>query len=1165
MLEIKNICKQYNTGGFVQCALDDVSLNLRDNEFVSILGPSGSGKTTLLNIIGGLDKYDSGDIIINNVSTKNYKDRDWDSYRAHSVGFIFQSYNLIPHQTILRNVEIALRISNVPSKERKQRAKEALEKVGLGKHINKKPNQLSGGQMQRVAIARALVNNPKIILADEPTGALDTKTSVQVMELLKEVAKDRLVVMVTHNPELAYEYSTRIVELRDGVLQSDSNPYVVEKDANVKVSTRNFGKVGMSLPTSMRLSCSNLWSKIKRTTLVAVAGSIGIIGISLIMSISNGANDYIQSMEEQTLSEYPLTIQKATMDMSSMAGLAGSIAGGENDDKIHEQQVISSLFGTRAENNLSAFKAHLDSGKTSINDYVNAIEYGYGLVPYIYYVENDKARQVSPDNIIDSAGLTTLASLFAGQTTTFNSLPADDSLYKTKYDVVEGRWPESPNELVVILGPGNTISDLALYNMGLKDYNKLDAMIESFNQNTTENQLEIGNPEAFPFKDVIGKEFNLVNAYKMYNYDEQLGCWVKISAEAEVQAMAKQGSKLTIVGVARPNAENDSPTITPAIYYTSDLVVELIEDAQGSQIVKEQLNDMEINIFTGKRFDDKDTEFDMSKLFNFDETAFDEVFAVDPESIEMDMSGFNSINIGNFNIGNYINKDIIKDLVGTITEDTIRDLFENVTVDITQEKLNALFTDLYKDFLDSTNNAHNMNVDNMGPAISRYLRTDRAKEIIKNVILGSMENAEESILSSSEFTSQAAKFVVAYLNYTAANGLDPSDQANVQAFAQTGEAQAIISAMSNAAADAITEMLASSEVAEKMITGLAEDYDLWAAENNEPVAKEIAEKFLEYLGTERAMEIIMEHAELMIDMEQLRENLDQVATDVGKEVSSIINSTLSSAVKHLGSQLGYQIENAIVTAMTSYMENLKNSFDFSTESLMDVVDANMSAESIQEMLSNVFAGASQTAKSNLKTLGYADLNDPETITFYPKDFEAKEGVIQILNDYNEMMKEEDEEKVVKYTDMVGSLMTSVTDIIDIIGYVLIAFVSVSLIVSSIMIGVITYISVLERKKEIGILRAMGASKRNITQVFNCETIITGFLAGLIGVVMTWLILIPANAILQYVTGAPNLHGFLPVDTAVLLVLLSMTLTTIGGLLPSKSAAKQDPVIALRAE
>ena len=1170
MLEIKNICKQYKTGGFIQHALKDVSLNLRDNEFVSILGPSGSGKTTLLNIIGGLDQYDSGDIIINNVSTKHYKDRDWDSYRAHSVGFIFQSYNLIPHQTILRNVEIALRISNVPSKERKLRAKEALEKVGLGQHINKKPNQLSGGQMQRVAIARALVNNPKIILADEPTGALDTKTSVQVMELLKEVAKDRLVVMVTHNPELAHEYSTRIVELRDGVLQSDSNPYVVEKDVNAKVSSRNFGKVGMSLPTSMRLSCSNLWSKIKRTTLVAVAGSIGIIGISLIMSISNGANAYIQSMEEQTLSEYPLTVQKATMDMSSMLGAAGSLASSleneDHNDKIREQQIISGLFGTRQENDLAGFKSYLDGGTTPIYDYVNAIEYGYGLVPYIYYVnENGTARQVSPDNIIDSAGLTSLASMFAGQTTTFNSLPADESLYKTKYDVVEGRWPESPDELVVILGPGNTISDLALYNMGLKDYTKLDAMIESFNKGLTDNQLELGEPEAWPFADVIGKEFNLVNAHKMYNYDEQLGCWVKISAEEEVQAIAKQGDKLTIVGVARPNAENDSPTITPAIYYTSDLVYELIEDAQNSKIVKEQLNNMNLNIFTGKDFDDTDTEFDMSKLFNFDENAFDDVFAFDAGSVEMDMSGFNSINIGNFNIGNYINQNTIKELMGTITEDSIRELFEGVTVDITQEKLNALFADLYKDFLDSTGNAHNMNIENMGPAVSKYLRTDRANAIIKSTIEAHMQNAKDAILASGDFTSQASRFITAYINWTAANDLNPADQSNVQVFLQTGEAQAIIDAMAEAAEAAILEMLASSEVSEDMIARLAEDYDLWATENNEPIAKEIAAKFLEYLGTDRAMDIIMEHAKLMIDVEQLQENFDQVASDVGKEISSIINSTLSSAVKHLGSQLAYQIENAIVTAMTSYMENLKNSFDFSTESLMDVVDANMSAESIQEVLTNMFTGAQQTAKSNLKTLGYADIGDPETITFYPKDFEAKEGVVQILDSYNEAMKEINEEKIVRYTDMVGSLMTSVTDIIDIIGYVLIAFVSVSLIVSSIMIGVITYISVLERRKEIGILRAMGASKRNITQVFNCETIITGFLAGLIGVIMTWIILIPANYILQQLTGQPELHGFLPMDTAVLLVLLSMTLTTIGGLLPSKSAAKQDPVIALRAE
>ena len=1170
MLEIKNICKQYKTGSFIQTALNDVSLNLRDNEFVSILGPSGSGKTTLLNIIGGLDQYDSGDIVINHISTKNYKDKDWDSYRSHSIGFIFQSYNLIPHQTLLKNVELSLTISNVPSKQRRQRAIDALEKVGLKDHINKKPNQLSGGQMQRVAIARALVNNPSIILADEPTGALDSKTSVQIMELLKEVAKDRLVVMVTHNPELAMEYSTRIVELRDGVLCSDSNPFVIGEDERVPTESKNFGKVGMSLFTSMKLSFNNLLSKFKRTALVSVAGSIGIIGISLIMSISNGANDYIQSMEEQTLSEYPLTIQKATMDMSSMMGAAGSLASSleneEHNDKIREQQVISGLFGTRQENNLAGFKTHLESGNVNIGEYVNAIEYGYGLVPYIYHIGNNgKARQVSPDNIIDSAGLTSLASMFAGQTTTFNSLPADESLYKTKYDIVEGKWPENTNELVIILGPGNTISDLALYNLGLKDYTKLDAMIESFNKGSTDNQLELGNPEVWDFKEVIGKEFKLVDAYKMYSYDEQLGCWVKITAEDEVQNIAKQGTQLTVVGVARPNAENDSPTITPAIYYTSNLVYDLIDNAQGSAIVKEQLKDMDTNIFTGKKFNDTDTEFDMSKLFNFDENAFNDIFAFEADSVEMDMSGFNSINIGNFNISDYISPDIIKDMVGTITEDTIRALFADVTVDITQEKLNALFSDLYKDFLESTGNAHNMNVENMGPAISRYLRTDRATGIIKNTIMESVENAQDVIFQSSEFRAQAARFVTVYINYTTANKLDPSDQSNIDAFVQTAEAQAIISSMSEAAANAVIAMISSSEVSEKLIINLSEDYDLWAAENNEPIAKEIAAKFLEYLGTENAMDIIMKHAEIMIDMEQLRTNLENVAADVGQEVSSIINSSLSSAVKHLGSQLAWQIENAIVTAMTSYMENLKNSFDFSTDSLMEVVDANMSAESIKEVLSNLFSGAQQTAKSNLKSLGYANIDDPETITFYPKDFESKEGVLAILDAYNDEMRELDESKVVKYTDMVGSLMSSVTDIIDIIGYVLIAFVSVSLVVSSIMIGVITYISVLERRKEIGILRAMGASKRNITQVFNCETIITGCLAGLIGVVMTWLILIPANAILQYVTGAQNLHGFLPIDTALLLILLSMTLTTIGGLLPSKSAAKQDPVIALRTE
>lgn len=1165
MLEIKNICKQYKTGSFVQEALKDVSLNLRDNEFVSILGPSGSGKTTLLNIIGGLDQYDSGDIIINNVSTKNYKDKDWDSYRAHSIGFIFQSYNLIPHQTLLKNVEIALTISNVPSKERKQRAIDALEKVGLKDHIHKKPNQLSGGQMQRVAIARALVNNPKIILADEPTGALDSKTSVQVMELLKEVAKDRLVVMVTHNPELAKEYSSRIVELKDGVLCSDSNPYKIKKKKTDVVESRNFGKVGMSPFTSMRLSFSNLLSKIKRTTLVAVAGSIGIIGISLIMSISNGANAYIQSMEEQTLSEYPLTISKSTMDMSSMLGLAQSATNLQDDDKIHEQQIISSLFGTRKENDLASFKAYLDSDMSAISDYVNAVEYNYGMVPYIYKINNDKVRRVSPDSVIDSAGLTSIASMIAGQTTTFNALPADETLYKTKYDIVAGKWPQSPNELVIILGPGNSLSDLALYNLDLKDSEKLDAMIDSFNQGSTDNQLELGNPGEWEFDAVIGKEFKLVNAAQTYQYDEQVGCWVKINDSEVIDELAKNGQTLTVVGVAKPNAENTSPTMMPAIYYTTGLVYEMIDNAAKSEIVKAQLADMNTNVLTGKPFDDANSEFDISKLFNFDESAFDEIFSFDPGSIDMDMSGFDSINIGSFNIGDYIDAGAIKDSMSGMTEDALEKLFEGVTVDITIEKLNALFQNLYTDFLDSTDNDPTMNVESLGPAINEYLQTDDAKAIIEDTILAQLENGQDAILSSYEFTTQAALFLNAYITYLEANELDPTYRENIVMFMQTPEAQAIIDAMATAAQNAITKLITSSEISAQMAENLANGYDKWAEENNMPVAQKIAEAFLEYLKTERATEVIMKHAGEMIDMEKLKENLDGLAEDVGKQLSDTINAQLSNAVRHLASQLAWQIESAITTAMTSYMEELQGSFDFSTESIMQVMDAGMSAESMKDILTNMLSGAQQTAKSNLKAFGYADIDDPESITFYPKDFETKANVIQVLEDYNDKMRDIDEKKVIVYSDTVGTLMSSVTDIIDIIGYVLIAFVSVSLIVSSIMIGVITYISVLERRKEIGILRAMGASKRNITQVFNCETIITGFLAGIIGVIMTWLILIPANAILQHVTGQPNLHGFLPISTAGFLVLLSMTLTTIGGLLPSKSAAKQDPVVALRTE
>lgn len=1167
MLEIKNIHKQYKTGSFIQTALNDVSLNLRDNEFVSILGPSGSGKTTLLNIIGGLDQYDSGDVVINHVSTKNYKDKDWDSYRSHSVGFIFQSYNLIPHQTLLQNVELALTISNVPSSKRKKLAKDALAKVGLQDHINKKPNQLSGGQMQRVAIARALVNNPDIILADEPTGALDSKTSVQVMELLKEVAKDRLVVMVTHNPELAKQYSSRIVELKDGVLLSDSNPYEITEQEQQPAVHKTFGRVGMSLFTSMRLSFKNLLSKGKRTLLVSVAGSIGIIGISMIMAVSNGANDYIQTMEEQTLSEYPLSIKKSALDMSSMLTVRDSMIAEREDDKIHEQQVISGMFGTIQENDLKSFKEYLESGKTQINDYVNAIEYNYSLTPYIYKVNSKgQVRQVSPDNVIESTGLSTFASLFAGQTTTFTPLPVDKSLYESQYEVLRGHWPNNTHEIVVVLNSMNDISDLAIYNLELKDPAELDAMIESYQYGTNENKLDVGNPGSWEYDEVMGREFKLVNIADMYTYDENLTCWVPVTEQDEINQIVKNGMTLRVVGVVRPTKEAATPILSPGLCYSSDLVYDIINSAKESEIVKEQLANPEINVFTGKSFDDTTSDFDMSTMFNFDEGAFDEIFAFDSDSIDFDTSAFDNINIGSFNLGNYINSSSLSAMMGDLTEAAIEELFRGVTIDITQEKLMALFQNLYNDFIDSTNGDPSMNINNLSSSIKTFLQTDEAKTIVKNTLEDQLSGSSSAIMNSYEFTSKASELLRAYISYVIDNEMDPTDSMSIQFFLQTIEAQNIIDDMSRAAANAIEDMINVSELSTKLINNLSAGYIDYAEFNNLPIVDKIIAAFLSYLKTERAMNIIMAHAETMIDMQTLKNNLDSIATDVGNQIATAIGTQLGSAMSSLGTQLGIQIENAITTAMTDYMENLASSFDFSTDSLMQVIDANMSAEKMKEVLANMLSPKATTMKSNLQKLGYADVNDPESITFYPIDFEKKANVVNIINEYNEAMNTLGEtDKIINFTDMVGSLMSSVTSIIDIIGYVLIAFVSISLVVSSIMIGVITYISVLERKKEIGILRAMGASKRNVTQVFNCETIITGFLAGIIGVGLTWLILIPTNLILQKVTGQPNLNGFLPVDSATFLVILSMTLTTIGGLMPSKSAAKQDPVIALRAE
>ena len=607
MLQIKQIRKEYRTGKLIQKALDNVSLNLRDNEFVAILGPSGSGKTTLLNIVGGLDRYDSGDLIINGISTKQYKDRDWDSYRNHTIGFVFQSYNLIPHQTILANVELALTISGVGKTDRKKRARKALEEVGLGEQIHKKPNQLSGGQMQRVAIARALVNDPDILLADEPTGALDSETSVQVMELLREVAQDRLVVMVTHNPELAEEYATRIVNLKDGRILSDTDPYEVKESEIQMPKHKSMGKSSMSFLTALSLSFNNLKTKKARTLLTSFAGSIGIIGIALILALSTGVNQYIQSVEEDTLSEYPLEIQSTGFDMTSMLG------GGESGTAKEEEagdvdviQMVSNMFSTMDTNDLESLKAYLDSNESELDDYTNAVEYSYTVAPQIYREDDGEIRQVNPDRSFDSLGFgsasgsnTMMSSMMS--TDMFYEMPENTSLYEGQYDVKAGRWPKNEHECVVVLMSNGSVSDFLLYTLGLRDPVELDEMIRQFI-----NEENITTPEnmgSYSYEDFLGIKFKLVNSADYYVYDSQYQVWTdKSDNESYMKELVKHGENIEVVGVVQPSEDANAVALTTGIGYPAALTKHVVEEAKNSEIVKEQLANPSVNVFTGEAF-----------------------------------------------------------------------------------------------------------------------------------------------------------------------------------------------------------------------------------------------------------------------------------------------------------------------------------------------------------------------------------------------------------------------------------------------------------------------------------------------------------------------------------------------------------------------------------
>jgi len=1069
MLQLNNICKSYTTGNFTQKALDNVSISFRDNEFVAILGPSGSGKTTMLNIVGGLDHYDSGDLVIEGISTKQYKDRDWDTYRNNRIGFVFQSYNLIPHQTVLSNVELALTLSGVSRDERRQRAIEALERVGLGDHIDKKPAQMSGGQMQRVAIARALINDPEILLADEPTGALDSKTSVQIMDLLTEIADDRLVVMVTHNPELAEQYATRIVNLADGQIRSDSDPYSPTEAEVAAANAKASRRTRMSFLTALSLSFNNLMTKKGRTLMTAVAGSIGIIGIAAILALANGVNNYIKTVEEETLSVYPLQIMSTGFDFTTM--FMGMGSGGDSGDdasisstdgsqqagdgSIGEARIINRMFASFGKNDLAALKEYLDSGESGIDQYVSSIYYKYAVTPQIFDSNTSEGvRQINPDTSFSAFGMgsgsysNSLMSM-SMSSDMFSEMSQSD-IVVDQYDVVAGHWPEKENELVLVLTKSGRINDFLSYTLGLRDHDELDQMVKQFSEEkdiaVPDNEIDI------TYDDILGMKFKLVNATDLYRYDSEYGVWVDKSKDEEyMKGIVDAGEDLVITGIVQPKPESNATPLSMGIYYTPELTRHIVDVAKQSQIVKDQIADPKRDVFSGKTFDEMEEEgkeFDMESLFSIDEQALANAFTFDASA--MSFSGFDpsSMNVPDLDLSGLSNMSMPQ---------------------ASAEEIAALFPEL------------------------------NAQSIMQGMTI--------------KFTDDGAALQALMQKMAIWMASHPGSTAND--YFNSDEGQQALG-----------------------LVGASIDTQALQAELTQSIAQ------------------------------QLNTSPDSVGQVMGERIGAYYAAKIIPSMQQ---QLTVAIQNymtAYITALSGQMSNmmagLGNAIGFNADAFANAFQMNMSPDELTELMMSMMRVEEHSYDNNLKKLGYADFEKPSEISIYPKDFESKEHVIQILDDYNDRMRAEDEDKVISYTDIVGTLMESVTTIVNMISTVLIAFVAISLIVSSIMIGVITYISVLERKKEIGILRSIGASKGDISRVFNAETIIEGLIAGLLGVGVTAFACIPANLIVYSIFDVPNV-ALLPVDAAAILVAISVFLTFVAGLIPSKSASRKDPVEALRSE
>ena len=1089
MLQLKHIRKEYKTGDLVQKALDDVSLNLRDNEFVAILGPSGSGKTTLLNIVGGLDRYDSGDLVINGVSTKKYTDRDWDSYRNHTIGFVFQSYNLIPHQTVLANVELALTISGISKAERRRRAAKALEDVGLGNQLHKHPSEMSGGQMQRVAIARALVNNPDILLADEPTGALDSDTSIQVMELLKTVAQDRLVVMVTHNPELAEQYATRIVRLKDGVIRSDTDPFEPDTAVLTPPVHKNLGHSSMSPLTALSLSFNNLLTKKARTLLTAFAGSIGIIGIALILSLSNGVNGYIEDMEKSTLSEYPLQISSNGFDFTSLMssdafGTTSSTASSAPEGMVTVQNILSRLTAGVSVNDLTSLKDYLDSDECTIQDDASAVEYSYSVSPLIYRQDADGSiYKVNPDTTFSelNGGTFSTTSIMSSMMSpnVFGEMAETPELYEDQYDIKAGRWAKNYDECILVLNPDGSISDYALYTLGLRDQAELDKALQQYAQNQN-----ITLPEdygTYSYADFLGKTFKVISQADCYTYDEAHGIWLDKSGDEDfMKELVANATDLKIVGIVQPKAKASSAILPAGVAYLHALTNHVIDEAADSEIVRQQLADPEINVLTGEPFDSKDlTNIDLASMFSVDTDALKNAFQFDADSLDFDLSDAFDLSGGSFDLSSLLkNADFSLDL-GSIDLSGV----DFSSIDLSGIDLSGIdFSGIELPPMDD------LDLSQLFDGMDLSISPDALQSLMKKILTG-------------------------YKDYIIGNGILHLDKIGFRYYMESDQFKQIL-------ADSMGDLLNTdglqqqfTEALQKNLQGVMESY---SAQVGQQLMQQIGDQISEQLNGELGQQLAA-----------------QLGSALQGQIASALQGQLGSSMEALIQQLLPQFSQQLQTALQDNIAQMggqmEGALKIDASAFQNAIQLNMSGSELTEMVKSTVNGASSSYDSLLNTLGFADYEKPDAIWIYPSSFEAKNRIVEKLDAYNDAMEAKGEEdKVIHYTDTVGTLMDSVTQIVDMVSNVLVAFVAISLVVSSIMIGVITYISVLERRKEIGIL-------------------------------------IPGNMLIHNIAGNNDVVASLPPTAALILIVLATFLTILGGLIPAKSAAKSNPVIALRSE